>query len=69
MNTKLAHFLARILCFKYYFYRKYLNLKKNHNKREQITRVHTKLQSSITPRKNENQKNLFNFEFYAGPAF
>ena len=51
-------------------YRKYLNLKKNHAKSEQISRVHTKFQSSITPRKKTRiEKNLFNFEFYAGPAF
>ena len=68
-NTKLVHFLARNLSLKYYFYRKYLNLKKNHTKSDQMSRVHTKLQSSITPRKKQNQKNLFNFEFYAGPAF
>ena len=50
--------MARSLCLKYYFYRKYPNLKKNHTKNEKISCVHTKL-----------QKNLFNFEFYAGPAF
>ena len=35
----------------------------NYTKSEQISRVHTKFQSSITPQKNEFQKNLFNFEF------
>ena len=42
---------------------------KNHTKSDQMSLVHTKLQSSITPRKNQNKKNLFNFEFYAGQAF
>ena len=30
-----------------------LNLKKNHTKSEQISRVHTKLQYSITPQKKQ----------------
>ena len=68
--TQNWHFLAKKSNLKNYFYRNYLNLKKNHTKGEQISCVHTKSQSSITPRKkNENQKNLFNFEFYAGPDF
>ena len=37
---------------------------------EQISRVHTKVQSSTTPRKKTKvRKNLFNFEFYTEPAF
>ena len=55
-NTKMVLFLASL---KLYFYRKCLNLKKNPTKSEQISRVHTKLQSSITPRKkNEIQKKI-----------
>ena len=42
--------------FETLFYRKYLNLKKNYTKSEQISRVHTKFQSSITSLKNENKK-------------
>ena len=58
-NTKLVHFLARNLSLKYFFNRKYVNLKKNHTKSEQISHVHTKLQSSITPRKKTKTKKSF----------
>ena len=34
-------------------------MKKNHTNCEQITRVHTKLQSSITPRKKPKIKKIF----------
>ena len=44
---------------KYYFYRKYFNFEKNYTKSEQISRVHTKLQSSITPRKKTKIKKTF----------
>ena len=66
---KIGRFLALNLILKYYFYRKNFNLEKNYTKSEQISLVHTKLQSSITPRKKRKSKNLFYVEFYAGPAF
>ena len=58
-NPTLVHFLARNLSLKNNFYRKYLNLKKNHTKSEQISHIHTKLQSSITPRKKRKSKKSF----------
>ena len=54
-EQKMVHFLARNLSLNYYFYRKYLNLKKNLTKGEQISRFHTKLQSPITPRKKKRK--------------
>ena len=62
-------FLARNSSLKCYFYRKYHILKKNHTKREQISRIHKKFQSSITPRKERKSKKSFNFKFYAGTVF
>ena len=43
------------------FYRKYPNLKKNQTKSEQISRVHAKLQSSITPRKKKRKSKKISF--------
>ena len=68
-TKKIVHFLVWNLILKYYFCRKYFNLEKNYTKTEQISRVHTKLRSTITPRKKRKSKKFFNFVFYAGPAF
>ena len=51
--------LAWNLILKYYFYRKFFIFDKNYTKSEQISRVHTKLQSSITPRKKTEIKKIF----------
>ena len=55
----LVNFLARNSNLEYYFYGKYLNLKKIHTESEQTSRVHTKFQSSITPRKKRKSKKIF----------
>ena len=45
--------------FEILFFKNCFNLEKNYTKSEQISRVHTKLQSSITPRKRRNSKKSF----------
>ena len=52
LGTQNCFIFGKKFNFEILFYRKYLNLKKNHTKSEQTSRVHTKFQSSITPRKN-----------------
>ena len=67
---KICSFLSRNLSLIHYFYQSILICRKITLKVNKNPVVHTKLQSWVTPRKkNENQKNLFNFEFYARPAF
>ena len=55
----MVHLLAANWIFRCSFYRKNLNLNKIYTKSEQISRVHTKLQSSITPRKNGKSKKSY----------
>ena len=45
--------------FETLFYKINLNLKKNHSKSEQISRVHKKLQYSITPQKKTKIIKIF----------
>ena len=45
--------------FRVKFNRKYFNSEKNYTKSEQISSVHTKVQSSITPRKKTKIKKFF----------
>ena len=47
LGTKNWCILSWTLILKYYLYKKYFKLEKNYTKSEQISRVHTKLQSSI----------------------
>ena len=61
-NWFISSFFGKKFKFEILFYRKYLNLKKNHTENEQTSRVHTKFQASITPRK-EKRKSKKSFYF------
>ena len=56
---KLIHFVAWKVFLKYYFYRKNPNLKKNYTKMCQISHIHSRFQSSLTPRKKTKFKKIF----------
>ena len=71
LGTQLFHFVAWNVFWINILINKYLNLK-NYTKSEQscqISRVHTKFQSSITPRKKRNSKKSFYFRILRWTSF